>query len=155
MEDGAVAAEPPVVPVETTFSVKQALKNQYGIVRASIAELKELKKSNKRAYDVRLVNILAGFSPIPFLPGPQKKLAWYCVRNIKTVQFILGDGLFHHYNSKLKLFKFRKYKKARSASRFLRKRVFRKYRPRFQRSRRYSRFKRRSYGRRRSYRRRY
>lgn len=124
------------------------------MVKEIIGVLKDHKKNNRDEYKSRCTNWLSTFpSPIQSYPGPIQKLLWYCLRNTPTVDILENPNINVHWRNKLKLWKFRQYKKARRASNFL---GLRKYRPKFQRSRRYNRFRRnyrRSY--RKTYRKRY
>lgn len=138
-------------------SLKTDLRNAYTEVRESIQQLKQDKLVDRELYYGNLKVYLSVFPHNPrTYPGPISKILWYCIRNLPTVEFLNDSSICTHWASKLKLWKFRKYKKARRASSFLRKgrSRFRSYRPRFRRSRGYSRFKRttrRYYGRRRRY----
>lgn len=138
MEDGSVAAK--------KVTVKQALKAEYTKTRERITVLKELKKTSPGVYSHSLLSTLKLFGNVYNLPGPTAKLVWYCIRNTPTVAFITEPLLSDHYRSKLKLWKSRRFRKARKAAYSLRR--YRRYRPKS--VRRYRRFK-RSFSRRRSY----
>lgn len=147
---------------EARPSLKQILKEAYRSVRENIQTIKEFKRTGNLSeyYHQLYTNLTAAGAPLRCYPGPVQKILWYCIRNFPSKGFWLVPEIRHHWSSKLKLLKFRKFKKARKTSFLFRKRYSR-YRPKFRRNRRYSRFKRYSrrrrsfYPRRRYYRRRY
>lgn len=136
-------------------SSKQLLKEKHRVADAILTQLRTAKQEgHSGVYFQKLYQVLQRTYPyINAYPKANRRIIYYCLKNFPQKGFIIEPDLQHWYGAKLRLSKFRRFRRGKYQRRYRRRRLFRRYRKTFRRFNR--RYRRRYNRRRRYYRRRY